>query len=47
MSVDLVRTYLWDKPLPLFFCPECGVAQVLKYFVRTAETVQPHGKKFS
>ena len=39
MSVDLARTYLRDKSLPHFFCPGCGAAQVMNYFVRAAETV--------
>ena len=39
MSVDLVRSYLRDRSLPHFFCPGCGAAQVLNYFVRAADTV--------
>ena len=39
MSTDLVRTYLRDRSLPHFFCPGCGAAQVLNYFVRAADNI--------
>lgn len=39
MSVDLVQTYLREKSLPHFFCPGCGAAQVLNYFVRAADSI--------
>ncbi len=39
MSTDLVRSYLREELLPHFFCPGCGAAQVLNYFVRAADKI--------
>jgi len=35
-----LRRYLRKDCLPHFFCPGCGAAQVLNYFVRAADQVQ-------
>jgi 2-oxoglutarate ferredoxin oxidoreductase subunit beta len=35
-----LRQYLRHNSLPHFFCPGCGAAQVLNYFVRAADEIQ-------
>jgi len=40
MSADLVKKYLRERSLPHFFCPGCGAAQVMNYFVQAADRVR-------
>ena len=37
MSTNPLRKYLRENSLPHFFCPGCGAAQVLNYFVQAAD----------
>ncbi len=39
MEAHLIPTYLRRDALPHFFCPGCGAAQVMNYFVRAAQNM--------
>lgn len=39
MKENPLRRYLRNGSLPHFFCPGCGAAQVLNYFVRAADSI--------
>ncbi|MBE9580661.1 MAG: 2-oxoacid:ferredoxin oxidoreductase subunit beta, partial [Proteobacteria bacterium] len=40
MKENPLRKYLRKGSLPHFFCPGCGAAQVLNYFVRAADEIK-------
>lgn len=40
MKENPLRKYLRKGALPHFFCPGCGAAQVLNYFVRAADEIK-------